>query len=240
MKVLVFDDDPIHRLSAEFTLSDYDLTVVGTYDEAEKLLVPEYDYELRRAELKRLLREARLPEDYNPYREEGASKEDEKKYDELEEMASKLATTYPVFDVVMTDLFVPASERAQGGAGLQHVGQQMPLGTTIALLALAVGIKKVAVVTDMNHHHHPASAAFDNFVSSSRYKRLKDLPIKIVCSNHSGHVLIDVETKKRITKEEWESADFDQKYPFVDGNLGDRHGLSVGKDWGMILKELLS
>lgn len=38
MKVLVIDDSQVHRASAEQTLTDHDLTVVGTYEEASRLL----------------------------------------------------------------------------------------------------------------------------------------------------------------------------------------------------------
>lgn len=68
------------------------------------------------------------------------------------------------WDVVLTDLLVPASSKHQGDAGQKYVGQEMPLGTSIVLIALANGVKKVGLLTDMNHHHHPASAAVDCLV----------------------------------------------------------------------------
>lgn len=69
----------------------------------------------------------------------------------------------PPFDVVLTDLMLPASDEQQGPDGMRFVGQEMPLGTILMLRAIALGVKYVACVTDMNHHHHPASAAFDGF-----------------------------------------------------------------------------
>ncbi|HAO64931.1 TPA: hypothetical protein DCQ44_03040 [Candidatus Taylorbacteria bacterium] len=110
MKVLVFDDSQINRSAAQAQLKDHDLTVVGTYDEAQKLL------------------------------------------------------TTQKFDAVLTDLLVPASDRAQGGGGLKYVGQEMPIGIFIGLLAAVKSrAKYVAVFTDSDHHSHPASACFDAF-----------------------------------------------------------------------------
>lgn len=69
----------------------------------------------------------------------------------------------PPFDAVLTDLMLPASDAQQGPDGMEFVGQEMPIGTILMLRAIACGVKYVACVTDMNHHHHPASAAFDRF-----------------------------------------------------------------------------
>ena len=62
------------------------------------------------------------------------------------------------WDVVLSDLLMPAGKAAQGGPGLQYVGTEMPVGWSLAIEAALNGAKYVAVVTDMNHHHHPASA----------------------------------------------------------------------------------
>jgi CheY-like chemotaxis protein len=111
MKVLVFDDNQTHRDAAKAQLKDHDLTVVGTYDEAQRLLTPE----------------------------------------------SK-------FDVVLTDLLVPASKKVLGPEGLEFAGQEMPVGIFIGLLAaVKARAKLIAVFTDSSHHDHPASACFDAF-----------------------------------------------------------------------------
>ncbi len=68
-----------------------------------------------------------------------------------------------IFDYVLLDLLVPASARTQGEEGMRHVGQKMPITPLLAFLALSKGMKKVAILTDTNHHHHPASAAIDIF-----------------------------------------------------------------------------
>lgn len=67
------------------------------------------------------------------------------------------------FDVVLVDLLMPASGQNQGYDGKQFVGQEMPVGIFLALLAAKNGAKYVAVFTDSGHHDHPASACFDAF-----------------------------------------------------------------------------
>lgn len=67
------------------------------------------------------------------------------------------------YDAVLTDLMLPASVETLGQDAVeQFAGQEMPLGFVIALLAAFNGAKYVGVVTDMNHHSHPMSAALDH------------------------------------------------------------------------------
>ncbi len=116
MKILVFDDSQTNRDAARAQLKNHDLTVVGTYDEAQKLL-----------------------------------------------------TTHK-FDVVLTDLLVPASHQSQGSE--EFVGKEMPVGIFIALLAaVKTRAKYVAVFTDTDHHSHPASACFDIFNRSESFPK---------------------------------------------------------------------
>ncbi len=68
----------------------------------------------------------------------------------------------PYWDVVLCDLMMPASGSEQGSEGQKFVGQEMPVGWSLALSAAREGAKFVAVVTDTNHHDHPASAMLDN------------------------------------------------------------------------------
>jgi CheY-like chemotaxis protein len=67
------------------------------------------------------------------------------------------------FEIVLVDLFLPASDRAQGPKGKKFVGQEMPIGIFLALLAAKNGAQYVAVFTDTGHHDHPISACFDMF-----------------------------------------------------------------------------
>lgn len=154
MRILVFDDSQTHRAAAQAQLKGHDLTVVGTYDEAQKQLTPQFDYEKASAALKRQFG------DFNPYRSDDEAKKAE--YFAAQKVANEQATTYPDFDVVLSDLLVPASRQAQGS--MELVGKEMPVGIFIGLLAaVRARAKYVAVFTDSDHHSHPASACFDAF-----------------------------------------------------------------------------
>jgi len=155
MRILVFDDNEIHRVAAQAQLKGHDLTVVGTYDEAQKLLTPKLDYEKASAILKSQFG------DFDPYRSDEAKKAE---YFAAKKVANEQATTYPDFDVVLSDLLVPASRQSQGSDGTQFVGKEMPVGIFIGLVAaVRARAKYVAVFTDSDHHSHPASACFDVF-----------------------------------------------------------------------------
>lgn len=156
MNILVFDDSEIHRAAARAQLKDHDLTVVGTYDEAQKMLTPQLDRKKASAILKDQFG------DFNPYRSDDAAKKAE--YFAAEKVANEQATTHPDFDVVLTDLLVSASRQEQGPRGMPFIGKEMPVGIFIGLLAaVRAGAKYVAVFTDSDHHSHPASACFDAF-----------------------------------------------------------------------------
>ncbi len=88
---------------------------------------------------------------------------------------AELALKESTFDVVLSDLLVPV-EQAGGKAhcwdnpnevkesfhlweGMES--QQIPIGMFLAFLALKYGVKYVAVVTDANHHEHPAARSLD-------------------------------------------------------------------------------
>lgn len=236
LKVLVFDDVELHRQSATLLLGkDYDLTVVGTYDEAQKALVSGIDYDKREQIFKDLLENAGLKRDFNPYQgDKDAPEENKQKYHAANKEASKLAMVHPDFDIVLTDLLVPASRQAQGGEGMKFVGQEMPLGTTIALYALCAGVKKVAVVTDMNHHHHPASAAFD-YIDG---RRCKLEGVNIICTNDVHMIWIDEMTGEVVEPEFLYTDEGKAKYP-EDQKTYERKGLvKGGKDWKQVLLKL--
>ncbi len=156
MKILVFDDSDINRSAAIAQLKGHDLTVVGTYDEAQELLTPQFDHEGASSALKSQFG------NFNPYRSDDEAKKAD--YFAAEKVANEQATTYPNFDVVLTDLLVPTSRQEQGPGGASLVGKEMPVGIFIGLLAaVKTCAKYVAVFTDSDHHSHPASACFDVF-----------------------------------------------------------------------------
>lgn len=228
MNILVFDDNAIHRQAAKLQLVDHHVTIVGTYDEAQGLLVPQTNYEMQERFF------AEKYGDNEPYK---ACDNRDERLAYYNGECHRRATKYPDFDVVLTDLLVPASRQAQGDKGQKFVGQEIPLGTTIALLALTAGVKMVAVVTDKNHHDHPASAAFDCF----GYNKGKLEGIRILCTNHCGSIYIDEESGSIVEREFLDSDEGKVKYPYPDKERpwGDRRGLVVGKNWDEILSQLI-
>ncbi|MFA6552199.1 MAG: hypothetical protein WCT19_01715 [Candidatus Paceibacterota bacterium] len=170
LNVLVFDDSKKHRDAAIAQLGKKcNLTVVDTYDKAQELLATTYDYKLAH----KLSKEKYGSDD--PAVWKVSPDERVRRREEL----SRLATSNPAekFDAVLTDLMVPASQQKLRQS-CNLAGQEMPLGAIIALLAIHNGVKKVAVVTDSNHHDNPASAALDCFQTSMCEG------IELFCTNH--------------------------------------------------------
>lgn len=65
------------------------------------------------------------------------------------------------FDVVLTDLHLPMSSQTMGEKF--RLGELVPYGVLLMVEAARQGAKHVAVVTDLNHHDDPFSAAFDHY-----------------------------------------------------------------------------
>jgi CheY-like chemotaxis protein len=133
MKILVLDSKWINRKAAKEQLKDYDLTVVRTSEEAQKLLTPKIDYEKGLKWLRSQFG------DFCPYH----SSVDEKKkteYFETEKKSKELATIYPNFDVVLSDIVL---------IGL--------------LAAVRARTKYIAVFVDNDHRSHSVSDFFDSF-----------------------------------------------------------------------------
>lgn len=244
-KVLVFDDSEANRQSAKLTLGEHcDLTIVGTYDEAQAALTPQVDQDKFEELLPDLLVKAGFKSDATV---DAVGRENTGRYFEARRETIMLATSYPDFDVVMTDLFVPPSLQAQSDPK-RFDGQAMPVGTTIALLALYSGAKKVAVVTDENHHNHPASAAFDCF-ESAKYT-LKDSgvtsaienvckadSVKLICTNRVSSIMIDKESGEMVTEEFYRSEEGKAKYPRQGYKLAE--AIMFGKDWKTVFDQLM-
>lgn len=223
MKVLVFDDTKAHRISAQVTLKDHELTIVGTYDEAQEALLPKVESQKVKEHMKAELGEPRFWSEMEDSEEKWTIA---KNYWARERQITKDWTVYPNFDAVLTDLMVPASKKSLG-AGAHLAGQEMPLGTTIALLAIASGIKKVAVVTDIDHHSHPASAALDCFHGVSRGE------LKILCTSRVDMINIDFKTLEIVDDAFLETPEGKTKYP---GSWDCRVGLIKGKNWASVLE----
>jgi CheY-like chemotaxis protein len=156
MKVLVIDDKAANREAAKQTITGHELTIVGSWDEAVKLLEVRYDEQATKAKLVA----AGFPATSDKL--EGEARR--KWYDEYYKV--KETCRVPYWDAVLSDLLMPASRESMGGEGMKFVGQEIPVGLVLALLAAKNGAKYVAVVTATNHHHHPASAMLDRLGSA--------------------------------------------------------------------------
>jgi len=209
LNILVIDDEKNHRRSAEMLLKGHNLLVVGSYDEAAGFLTSKIDYGFANILQK----------------DKGLS------YAE----AIEKATTRPNFDVVLTDLMMPASRSAQGPEGLAFVGKQMPVGTFLILLALAAGVKNIGMVTDMNHHNHPASAALDPIGGSV----ITVGETKIFATNNARLKSFDEVTGEHLSYEFLNSEEGKEKYPEME-KYGSRKGVFSGKGWDTILETLLA
>lgn len=215
LKILVFDDNEIHRAAAKAQLKGHDLTVVDTYNEAEKLLTPQLDDKKVSATLKRQFG------DFSPYFSDDEVKKTE--YFVAEKVAKDQATTYPDFDVVLSDLLVPAS-KAQG-SGL--AGKEMPIGIFIGLLAAVKGrAKYVAIFTDSDHHSHPASACFDVFNEQG-----EDVPTSFTVEG--SKILL---SNARNWINQFDPNDLAQKWDYRE--YGDRSDAVIAKNWATLLAYL--
>ena len=68
------------------------------------------------------------------------------------------------FDAALVDLLMPAEPTTLGPeARKEFVGREIAVGFPLVLELTRLGIQRVAVATDMNHHHHPMSAIVDWF-----------------------------------------------------------------------------
>lgn len=68
------------------------------------------------------------------------------------------------FDAALVDLMMPAEATTLGTeARAEHVGREIAIGFPLAIELARLGIPKIAVATDTNHHDHPMSAAVDWF-----------------------------------------------------------------------------
>lgn len=162
MKILVIDDKAANREAATQTLTGHDLTVVDGWDAAVEQLEVRYDEEAIKAKLVA----AGFPPTSDSLRStysKDATDDDKKAWDAWYKAYYKFQeeSRIPYWDVVLSDLLMPASREQMGSDGMKYVGQEMPVGFALALLAAKNGAKYVAVVTATSHHAHPASATLD-------------------------------------------------------------------------------
>lgn len=243
MKILVIDDNTRHQASARQTLTDHDLTVAGSWDEAKKHLEPQFD----EAAIAEKLRAQNLPattKDVYAARLKGDAWT--AWWDAYH--AAKLAAQLPYWDAVLSDMMLPASRETMGGDGEKFIGQEMPLGFPLVLMASKHGAKFVAVATETNHHHHPFSAAIDSLGGLHEVNGAKASFVHAPTTQVEGTVC-DLCKGTKVRTEECYTC---KGTCSVDGNPCDRciegkakcyscdgTGLGSGKDWGKILQGLL-
>lgn len=78
-----------------------------------------------------------------------------------EEGRSALESGYH-YTVLLTDLMMPKGGReTMGPEGMKYIFDLLPLGFPLAFLAAKIKVPYIGIVTDVNHHDHPISAAID-------------------------------------------------------------------------------
>jgi CheY-like chemotaxis protein len=157
MKILVIEDKKMHREAAEQTLEGHEVTIVGSFDKAMELMRVEIDKD----KVGQLLREAGFAE--MPTREKDGDDYSARNqaYWEAKDKAEDLSAIPFSFEVVLTDMMMPMSQKTLA-TGVFKWDEQVPYGFIIALRAALVGAKFVAMVTDTNHHQGAMSAAIDH------------------------------------------------------------------------------
>lgn len=136
MKILVIDDIQENLETALIQLGNiHEVTTVSSYDEAERYIA------------------GNLPHVSANGRWGHIGYEEEGRYDLKKHH----------FDVILTDLFLPASQRA--AVSNPSLGEE-PLGLIIAMAALRMDIP-VAIVSRGGHHHNPFLWAMDLLAPNS-------------------------------------------------------------------------
>lgn len=219
MKILVFDDSQTNRDSALAQLKGHNLTVVGTYDEAQRLLTPIVDT----SRVEALVIEKYGTSDIDhPSVKSVRSEMNAYRWNE----AQRKARVFHDFDIVLVDLLVPASDQQQGCAS-RFSGVEMSVGIFIALLALAHGkAKYAAVFTDSDHHSHPASACFDVFNDNEAQ------PVPFACG--SGKLML---SNTRNWMRRYDRQDLSK--PLAYGESSKHPDAIKAKDWAAVLGYLL-
>jgi len=175
MKILVVEDGQKNIKAAKDQLKGHELIIVSGYDQAHGLLKERIDL----CELGEFL-ERELPMGWelgkkwefdNGYGcwdlksggKEVSCFEAPEAIKAIYQAAEKRATHIP-FDAVLTDVMIPKGGyecMSDKGRALVAKQKEMPYGPVIALRALQIGIKKVGVLTQGNHHDDPFVFAFD-------------------------------------------------------------------------------
>lgn len=83
------------------------------------------------------------------------------------------------FDVALIDLLMPAEPTTLGTEAIQeYVGREIAVGFPLVLELSLLGIPRIVVATDTNHHNHPMSAVVDWF--GGRLQSVNGAMVKII------------------------------------------------------------
>ncbi len=139
------------------------------------------------------------------------------------------------WDVVLTDMMIPWTDGCE----------EMPLGMTLVMLALKSGVKKIALVTDANHHENLNSRALDVFrsVDPRKGEWRKGFVVgdsEVIVTNGGGRTA-DATTLQILSSEDLYSEEGKVKYPLTGGPYNSKFGNTTRiKCWAEVLKVLTS
>lgn len=233
MRILVVDDSLANRRSAEVTLTGHKVTILENYDDAMTcmgLAMAEDPAESIRRYCEHYSLPAGLSRDPEQY----------------------------AFDVVLLDLMLPASMMGLGLESMWEFRRKplLPYGLVMAMYATKIpSVQRVAVVTATNHHDHPMNSALDYiglrsgaFLVDGKWVRylnygvptVDDITESMKCPECKGTgmgrwaQLADAPRRRRPKDRE--------PYPFelCENCRGTKKILKYGKDWGAVLREVLS
>ena len=230
MKILVIDDKLVNREAARQTIVGHELTVVDGWDAAMEVMEVTYDKEAIKAKLVA----AGMAPDFDSLRASfGNPKtaEEDKLWEDWWKSYYKFEneSRLPYWDIVLTDLMMPASSETMGREGMRFVGQEMPIGLAIVLLAAQNGAKYVAVVTAADHHSHPAVAMLDRVLSREGKPALTINGAQVMIGAHDAHPVDGtICAKCKATSPEMAKC-----------WTCDKTGKVLGKHWGKVMAQLL-
>ncbi|MDD9868002.1 MAG: hypothetical protein OXU73_01590 [Candidatus Campbellbacteria bacterium] len=240
LRVLVIDDSERHQKSARLTLADHDLTIIETHQEALVTLNREDFPRLYSKKVKEEMECLELnPDSY------GSPSEYLRACDKArEEIVNKHFPPF-AFDVVLCDLFMkPAANIVNTMDGRESLRwrkekfarEEMPAGFGLVLMAVDNpfhSVKYAAVVTDTNHHDHPVSAMLD-YVTHSQGEKPRFKINGATVGFYNSPEMVEVEGVCHACEGTGQiDSDYDCETCRGSGN-------ARGKDWGLVLKDLLA
>ena len=147
MKILVIDDKKENRVAAREKFAEHEITTIGSYDKAIRLINREVDpYDVYMA----------LGRHWNGI---GINCDSAFMFKE-KELKPKFD-----FDIVLVDLMMPASDYSMGDNREHSRRESMPYGFPLMIkiaMKHSKRVKAIAIVSDVNHHNHAMSATLDD------------------------------------------------------------------------------